>query len=234
MRTFLRKLDRQIRIDGVFGVVAKVPLWLRGRAEARRDRALGIDTVGQIEVAELIGPAPTYEHQSNAVFYAPLTFRKFRRLMRAAQPYDASQYTFIDYGAGKGRALVLAAGFDFQRVVGVELFASLHADAMANVAAFRARDERARKIELLCMDAAAYPPPSGDLFCYFYNPFDDVVMRKVLNRLSDAHRAEPRRILVAYSNPVHADVFDGADFLRLHHASKGMRVYVNDGFDRTV
>lgn len=229
MRTFVAKLVRQIRIDGVLGVAAKIPLWLRGHTEARLDRALGIDTIGQIEVADSAGPLPTFPHQSNAVFYAPLAFGKFRRLMRAAQPYDPSQYTFIDFGAGKGRALVLAAGFDFRKVVGIELFSSLHADAIANIAAFGARDPRAKVIEPVCMDAASYRPPPGNLFCYFYNPFDDVVMRKVLANLEDAHHVSPRRILIAYSNPVHADVFDAADFLRVHHASNGLKLYVNDG-----
>lgn len=229
---FLRKLVRQIRIDGVSGVLHKIPLWLRGRREARLDRAWGIRTAGQVEVEESAsadGDPAQHEHQANAVFYAPLSFTKFRRLMDAARPFDASRYTFIDYGAGKGGALVLAASLDFRRVVGIELFASLHADALANIAALAARDRRAEAIELLCMDAAAYRPPPGDLFCYFYNPFDDVVMRKVLAILRSAHHASPRRILIAYANPLHAEVFDRADFLRGYHRSEGLRIYVNDG-----
>lgn len=228
MQAFVRKVARQVRIDGVFGVAAKVPLWLRGIREAKLDRRLGIHTTGQVEVAESAGSAPDCEHRSNAVFYAPLAFAKFHRLIRAAQPFDASQYTFIDYGAGKGRALVLAARLGFRRVVGIELFASLHADAMANIAAFATRDTRAAAIELLCMDAAAYRPPPGNLFCYFYNPFDAVVMRKVVAALEAAHDATPRRILVAYSNPVHAGVLGEAGFLRVHHRSDGLRIYVND------
>lgn len=227
MVAFVRKLVRQVRIDGVFGVVGKVPIWLRGQAELRRDRRLGIATVGQVEVAESAACDPGHEHSANAVFYAPLAFGKFRRLISAAQPFDPTACTFIDYGAGKGRALILAADLGFRRVVGVELFESLYTEARRNIAAFAARDARAEAIELFCMDAAAFRPPAGDLFCYFYNPFDDVVMRKVLANIQAAHEAAPRRILIAYSNPLHADVFDGASFLRLHHNSNGLRIYVN-------
>ncbi|MCE7032696.1 class I SAM-dependent methyltransferase [Lysobacter sp. GX 14042] len=227
MAGFARKLVRQIRIDGVAGVLAKVPLWLRGHCEARLDRRLGIATVGQVEVADSALLEPGHDHLANAVFYAPLQFAKFRRLIRAARPFDPEQYTFIDYGAGKGRALVLASGLGFRRVVGIELFDSLCRHARRNLDAVAARDPAAARIELLCMDAALYRPPAGDLFCYFYNPFDDVVMRQVLAHLEAADASAARRILIAYSNPVHAGVFDSAGFLRLHHSSDGLRIYRN-------
>lgn len=228
MLTFARKLVRQVRIDGVFGVARKLPIWWRLRREALLDRRLGIQTIGQVEVAESAAIEPGHEHLANAVFYEPLQFGKFRRLIRAAQPFDPACCTFIDYGAGKGRALVLAADLGFRHVVGVELFESLCAEAKRNIAAFAARQAPgAAAIELLCMDAAAYRPPAGDLFCYFYNPFDDVVMRKVLVHIQAAHEAARRRIVIAYSNPRHAGVFDEAGFLRLHHHGKGLRIYVN-------
>lgn len=232
MIVFTRKLIRQIRIDGVFGVIAKVPIWLRTQRENHLDRQFGIATVGRIEVAESAGPAPGTQHLDNAVFYAPLQFAKFNRLMRAALPFEPEQYTFIDYGAGKGRALALATDMGFRRVIGVELFESLCVEARRNIAAFAARDARAADIELLCMDAASYRPPAGNLFCYFYNPFDDVVMRKVLANLEAACRADPRQIIIAYSNPQHADVFDSAQFLRPHYRSDVMCIYVGAGQQR--
>ena len=227
MLTFTRKVIRQIRIDGPLGVVAKIPLWLREKREARLDRELGISTRGQVFVDELAQREPGHEHEAHAVFYAPLQFRKFSRLIRAAEPFVPARYTFVDFGAGKGRALVLAASLGFPRVVGIELFQSLCAAAQQNIDAFAARDPRAKAIELKCMDAADYRLPQGSLFCYLYNPFDDVVVRKVLANIRAAHESEARHIIVAYSNPVHAEAFDTADFLQLHHASEGLRIYVN-------
>lgn len=226
--TFARKVVRQVRIDGI-GVIAKIPIWLRTQREARLDRELGIATMGRIEVAESIGSESGPQHLANAVFYAPLRFDKFERLMRAARPFDPASCTFIDYGAGKGRALALAVGMGFRRVVGIELFESLCAQARDNMAALARRDPRAAAVEVLCMDATAYAPPPGDLFCYFYNPFDDVVMRQVLAALEAACTAEPRRIVIAYSNPQHADVFDSASFLEPRYRSDVMCVYVGRG-----
>lgn len=227
MLTFTRKVIRQVRIDGPLGVIAKIPLWLRGKREARLERELGIQTMGEVHVDELALLEPGHEHQPHAVYYAPLQFRKFRRLIQAAEPFIPARYSFVDFGAGKGRALVLAATLDFPRVVGIELYDTLCSAARQNIEAFAARDPRAKVIELLCMDAVDYKLPRGSLFCYLYNPFDDVVMHKVLANIRAAHESEPRHIIVAYSNPVHADVFDDADFLHLHHASEGLRIYVN-------
>ncbi len=229
MITFTRKLIRQIRIDGVFGVIAKVPIWLRTQQETRIERQLGIATMGRVEVAEAARAGVSPQHMSNAVFYAPLQFAKFDRLMRAARPYDPAHYTFIDYGAGKGRALALACGMGFRKVIGVELFESLCGQARDNIAALALREPRAADIELFCMDAASYTPPPGNLFCYFYNPFDQLVMRKVLARLEAACRAEPRSIIIAYSNPQHAAVFDSAPFLMPRYRSDVMCIYVGDG-----
>ncbi|MGY0611373.1 MULTISPECIES: hypothetical protein [unclassified Luteimonas] len=226
MLVFIRKLIRQVRIDGVFGVFAKIPIWLRTQRETRLDRKFGIATMGRIEATESVGSGPHPQHLENAVFYAPLPFARFNRLMRAAQPFNPAEYTFIDYGAGKGRALALATDMGFRRVIGVELFDSLCVQARLNIDAFAARQPRAAEIELLCMDAAAYHPPPGDLFCYFYNPFDDVVIRKVLANLEAACRAAPRRIVIAYSNPQHADVFEATGFLRTRYRSDVMCVYV--------
>lgn len=42
-------------------------------------------------------------------------------------PLDFEEYTFIDLGSGKGRALLIASEYPFRAVVGVELSPKLHA-----------------------------------------------------------------------------------------------------------
>lgn len=48
----------------------------------------------------------------------------------------ARGFTFIDYGAGKGRVLLIAARYQFDRVVGVELSEPLIRVAAANIAVY--------------------------------------------------------------------------------------------------
>ena len=73
---------------------------------------------------------------AHAVHYEATSFGKFSRAMEILAPrYEG--FTFVDLGSGKGRVLLLAALRPFRRVIGVEISASLHTRAQANVEALR-------------------------------------------------------------------------------------------------
>ena len=46
---------------------------------------------------------------------------------------DHSEFTFVDYGLGKGRVLMLATEYPFKRIVGVEFSESLDRTARQNL-----------------------------------------------------------------------------------------------------
>jgi len=131
----------------------------------------------------------------------------FRAMVRAAAIAPGG-FGCVDFGSGKGRALVLAAECGFRRVIGVELAPRLHEVAVRNVAAFRAVRPDAPPIELHCGDAVDLPLPAGDLMLFFFNPFGAAVLQKVAGNIVCALRERGRRIVVAYRNPLHAEVFD--------------------------
>lgn len=111
---------------------------------------------------------------------------------------DCARTTFIDYGCGKGRALLEAARFPFARVIGVEFAPELVEIATRNRDIMQARGALAAPVELVCMDAGQYlPPVDGDLLCYFYDPFDDVVMAPVADRLTALTQA----VTILYLEP---------------------------------
>ena len=72
-----------------------------------------------------------------------------------------SDYTFVDLGSGKGRALFLAAERPFARVVGIEHRSALHRQAHHNLARLEGRVNA--PIELILGDAATVPLPDGCL-----------------------------------------------------------------------
>jgi tRNA1(Val) A37 N6-methylase TrmN6 len=43
---------------------------------------------------------------------------------------DLRDYTFIDFGSGKGRALLMAADLQFKSLIGIELRKELHDKAL--------------------------------------------------------------------------------------------------------
>jgi len=179
---------------------------------ARRfDRRLGIETRIVVPVVDMHDVEPTVA--AHAVQYEPSTLPKFERAMRAIE-LDHRTFTFIDFGSGKGRVLMLAAAYPFRRVIGIEMSAALHSTASENVAAFRQRAPGAAPVELVCGDARTLAVPDGDLLAYFYNPFDETVLRPVWEGLRKVAASGRRRLFVLYVNPACRDVFDSATELR--------------------
>jgi len=121
---------------------------------------------------------------------------------------DYKRFTFIDFGSGKGRAVLVAAGFPFKEVVGIEFSRELHEIALQNIARIPAGLTRADTIRSIHGDAAAFEPPKSDLVCYFYHPFGPPVMAAVAARLGAHHAEDGYRIIIIYVDPRHREIFE--------------------------
>jgi predicted RNA methylase len=72
----------------------------------------------------------------------------------AGRPAHAlAEYTFIDFGCGKGRAALLASEFGFREVVGVELNTKLAEIAQTNVTKWNSQGKATSPIRIVCGDA---------------------------------------------------------------------------------
>lgn len=135
-------------------------------------------------------------------------------------PFDPRDFVFVDFGSGKGKALMLAAHYPFRRVVGVELWEDLHRIALENLERFRDhRSCRAETVSVL-MDAGDFEMPEHPLVLYFFNPFPEPVVSRVLANLERSLAEAPRRAYVLFYGPVRRGtpwdrrrVFETADFL---------------------
>ena len=194
----------------------------RGWQEERLDRKYGIDTRGVVDDLAALGARG--ESLTHAYGYEPVQPAMFRTILHAAC-VDPGEYAFVDFGSGKGRALVLAAECGFRRVIGVELAPALHEAALRNVAAYRKRRPDAPAIALCCGDAAAFPIPAEPLFACLYNPFGEVVLRRVLSNIERAWRERPRPVVIAYRNPLHAAVLDEFAAFRRFASNRSFALY---------
>jgi SAM-dependent methyltransferase len=93
------------------------------------------------------------------------------------------QYTFVDVGCGKGRALLLASEMPFREVVGIELDRDLTQVAGQNLERWRAGIQTSCPLRVLHGDATEAQLPEGPLVVYLYNPFLAPVFRRLLERL---------------------------------------------------
>src|SRR5260370_30556709 len=79
-------------------------------------------------------------------------------------------YSFVDLGCGKGRAVMMASEFGFREGVGVELHASLAGIAEANVAVWAGAGRAACPVRIICGDATEFVFPDGACLLYLFPP----------------------------------------------------------------
>jgi predicted RNA methylase len=115
---------------------------------------------------------------------------------------DPRGLTFVDFGSGKGRALLCAAAFPFKRIVGVEWSTDLCAIARRNVEIFRSRHSSAPEIEVKCLNVLDYEMPPGPIVVYTFNPFGPTLTRQVFEKIA-RHAQETAELCLV--------VFAGAD-----------------------
>lgn len=211
---------------GRVNLAAKVIARLRGRwedwQEAQLDRRYGLRT-GEIH-HDLAVMGASGEHLADANTYEAIQIPVFRAMMRAAA-IDPREYLFVDFGCGKGRALILAAEHGFREVVGVEFAPLLYRLARLNVDAYRRSRPEAPPMAAHFGDAATYPLPREDAVLFLYNPFGERVMGKVAANIAASLRAAPRRVVVAYRNPVHCEALDALPGLRAVARNRSFAIY---------
>jgi len=131
----------------------------------------------------------------------------YAELVRLEQ-IDPERFTFIDFGSGKGRVLLIAAGFPFKEVVGVEFSRALHEIAKRNVTQIPPECCRTGALRSIHGDATAFELPKSDLVCYFYNLFHPPVITAVADYLYAHHRDFGHRIIIIYADPRHREAFE--------------------------
>ena len=145
----------------------------------------------------------------HAVSYGASDPRDVRSAI-ASLPIDYRQFVFVDFGSGKGRAIMLASEFSFRRALGVEFSEELHRIAEDNFNRFSKSSCCCAHLESVCMDAVDFPLPDDDLVCYFCNPFDATIMMKVVANIRASFLRKPRQIFVLYYNAKESHLFDQA------------------------
>ncbi|HEY4360626.1 MAG TPA: class I SAM-dependent methyltransferase [Bryobacteraceae bacterium] len=186
------------------------------------DFTRGVKTAGSLglETLELAGTT------QEGFMYHPSGVRAARGAIRAVPVQDYSQFTFVDFGSGKGRVLFLAAEFPFRKITGVEFARELHGVAEANIRRFRERKPRSVEIESTRQNALDFPFPPDRLVLFFFNPFPVAVMRRVLENLRSSLAENPREAFVVLLYPdEHGPLADSLPWLRICEGGSRRRIY---------
>jgi len=183
------------------------------------DLKYGTDTGGYLRPEDLFEGRPNdalnqgYSAIAPSVFYEAC--RRWRDTLPAASG-KAEAYSFVDVGAGKGRALLLAGELPFRRIVGVELNAELARMAERNVARWSRVARSHGKIRVVQRDAATFQWPKPPLLVYLYNPFECSLVAKMAEKLAALAASSSHLVDILYVNPTCTDTLTSRGlFLRL-------------------
>jgi hypothetical protein len=171
------------------------------------DTAHGVDTSGLIPAGRLITGHPNDAHVTAYYGVAPSILRTLiDHWLATPPPHPIHHYTFLDFGAGKGRAMLVASEFPFRQVIGIELNPSLADIAQHNldlwIAAHQADPTAPRltSTRLLEQDALTYDFPPTPCLAFLFHPFEEPVLKALLRRIETQFAKRPGTLDILYVN----------------------------------
>lgn len=186
-------------------------LRLERRVDRRWDAVHGIDTCGLTYLSNLDVRG---DNLAQGVEYDPSPVRVITRTLRSLP--ETEGFTFVDYGSGKGRVLFVAAERPFRRIIGVEFARELHETALTNLANYRNARQRCSHIVPVLADALEFTIPPEPCILYFYTPFKEALVRKVLDIVAASYAQNPRPMYVVYAFvlPYHLKLYSSIEGFR--------------------
>jgi SAM-dependent methyltransferase len=172
------------------------------------DQANGVRTSGLIAGRDL---KSGHAHDRHATAYygvAPSVYHALIKHWHKSRPWPLEQITFVDIGAGMGRAVLLAAELPFRRVIGVELHPTLVRIARRNLGVWRKAGRIKSPARMVAGDAVEFTFPPGPCVAFLFNPFGAVVMRRWLRAVTRAFADRPGELVILYVNNEQEGVFE--------------------------
>lgn len=155
-----------------------------------RDRVLGVDLTAPMTREDAgIEAVPGTEYYVSTGFAPELSSAlEFLKI--------GGSDSILDYGSGKGAALVKFSQYPFQKIRGVELSTALSEISKRNIAKLRLKN-----VDIVNADATTYR--DLDTFNYFYlaNPFTGEIFESVIANIIKSFDRTPRPVYIIYYHP---------------------------------
>ena len=163
------------------------------------------------------------ENKKYAFRYEPIPIREFYSSMKNLQ-IKFEDYIFIDVGAGKGRALLLASNFPFKELIGIEFSKEIYNIAKNNIDRFKYVNKKSN-FNLRYEDAIAYSFPDENIVLFLYNPFDGKVLYDFIDNIRQHIEITKKDFIIIYHYPMYSNLYDKQSFLELQITTKEYRIY---------
>jgi SAM-dependent methyltransferase len=160
------------------------------------DIKYGTDTSGIIQPEHLAIKSPKKYGR-----YEPTKVVLLERLFSHIKPILPPDSVLVDFGCGKGRVLLMASEFGFREARGVEYAHDLCDIAISNCSSYKRTTAAATNFRIVEGDACDYEINTDENCFFFFDPFGQAIMRKVLDNIRKSLEVKPRKVLIIYHNP---------------------------------
>lgn len=194
----LQRAIKKISTKGGAEVWHKVDSYLRlarvNRVNRKYDKRNNVDTWSSLSPSQMETDSVNRKH---AEIYTPMPERIFRFILNSID-LDFREYTFVDYGSGKGKALLMASDFQFRKIIGVEFAKNLHRIADRNISNYKSEKQKCFNIETFLEDASRFLLPESNCIIFLYAPFHGPVLDEVLENVKQWLIDYCRRVVICY------------------------------------
>lgn len=170
--------------------------------EIRGERRYKLKTTGFDKLKSLAAKGIDTSH---ATIYMPASYDMLELVFSALK--DQQLQHFVDLGCGRGRAMAVAAHFGFTKITGIEFSEQLSDQATKNLSSTGKRIP-GLQWNVINADVRSYNIPNDADCIFIFNPFDEVVLTRVIHNIERSLRSNPRNIHVIYLTPHYRHIFD--------------------------
>ena len=157
----------------------------------------------------------TGENKNEGIEYGTVSPYFVRKILRKLLINQSD--IIIDCGCGKGRVLLIASQYKFNKVIGIEFSPELIAIAYANIKRCKKYNNfNIDKIKIFEGDVLDYKFNNNESVFYLYNPFSNIILDKLCDHIVRSFNTNPRKILIAYVNPKFHNSIIGKGFVKIH------------------
>ena len=164
-----------------------------------------------------------YEYYPSPVFSFPFLRRYIRKHMQ-----NGRGHSVLDIGCGKGFVLLFFSRLCFDTVSGIEYDKRLCRLARTNL------NRIPQTVNVYQEDAAVFSMYQDYDTFYMYNPFDEKILEKCIDKILLSLDKRPRNLTVFYCNPLYGDVLRKRGFEEREHFYYKTTVFVFHGKKQTV
>jgi hypothetical protein len=175
--------------------------------EIRGEKKYHLDT---IKIDRLLHRNVVGDNLQHASIYQATNYFLLEKAFDYLKSENANNH-LVDFGSGKGRTIVVAAHYSFKRITGIDFSYTLCNEAEENIEKIKPAYPHTI-FNIICDDAVNYSIQNDDDVFFFFNPFDETVMLRVVKNILASLKRFHRKIYIVYINPLHKEIFLSAGF----------------------